>query len=82
MAVNMTTSPRGMRKIRRAANEFYIKPSGTGNEAPAPATGSPPGKAAQGLPVLRVSLLAGHPLRLLLSVPFEQAGREVILCAS
>ena len=26
-----------------------------------------------------LSLLAGHPLRLLLSVPFEKAGREVML---
>ena len=38
--------------------------------------------SAQGLPVLRLSLLAGHPLRLLLSEPFEKAGREVIFCAS
>ena len=29
--------------------------------------------------MLWLSLLAGHPLRLLLSVPFEQAGREVML---
>ena len=79
----MTTSPRGMRKKkRRVANEFYIEPFGTGNETPPPAPGSPPGTAAQGLPVLRLPLLAGHPLRLLLSEPFEKAGREVIACVS
>lgn len=44
-AVNMTTSPRGMRtgKKRRAANELHSEPFGTGNETPPPAPGSPPG---------------------------------------
>ena len=44
-AVNMTTSPRGMRtgKKRRAANELHSEPFGTGNETPSPAPGSPPG---------------------------------------
>lgn len=46
------------------------------------APGSPPGTAPGGLPVLWLSLLARHPLRLLLSEPFEKAGREVIFCAS
>jgi len=32
--------------------------------------------------VLWLSLLARHPLRLLLSVPLGQAGREVMLCVS
>ncbi len=79
----MTTSPCGTRKKRRrAAHEFYIEPFRAGNETPPPAPGSPPGTAAQGLPVLWLSLLAGHPLWLLLSEPFEKAGREVMLCAS
>lgn len=46
---------------------------------PAPAPGSPPGTAAQGLPVLRVPLLAGHPLRLLLPGYFEQARRQEVI---
>ena len=83
MAANMMTSHRGMRKKkRRAANEFHKQPFRTGNETPPPAPGSPPGKAPGGLPVLWLSLLARHPLRLLLSEPFEKTGREVIFCAS
>ena len=35
---------------------------------------SGPGKAAQGLPVLRVSLLAGHRLCVLLPGTFESSG--------
>lgn len=41
-----------------------------------------PDKPPRGLPVLWLSLLARHPLRLLLSVPLGQAGREVMLCVS
>lgn len=79
----MMTSPRGTRKKKgRVTHEFYIEPFRAGNETPPPAPGSPPGTAAQGLPVLWLSLLAGHPLRLLLSEPFEKTGREVIVCVS
>lgn len=46
-----------------------------------PRPGSGPGKAAQGLPVLRVSLLAGHRLCVLLPGTFESPGwREVRRC--
>ena len=70
----MTTSPRGMRKKKgRVTHEFYIEPFRAGNETP---------PQAPGLPVLWLSLLAGHPLRLLLSEPFEKTGREVIVCVS
>ena len=57
---------------------FTDSPFEKNDETEAPSPGSGPGKAAQGLPVLRVPLLAGHRLCVLL--PGAHAGpgwREV-----
>ena len=60
---------------------FTDSPFEKNDEAEAPPPGSGYDEAAQGLPLLRVSLLAGHRLCVLLPGTFESPGwREVRPC--
>ena len=76
----MTARPGTRRTMteRRRTNEVYQQPLGKDDAAEAPPPGSGPGKAAQGLPVFRVSLLARDRLRVLLPGAYAGPGwREV-----